>query len=164
MNHLLRINEKIFTNFSECEELVAGWKKNGETIVFTNGCFDLIHEGHIIYLSKAASKGDHLLIGLNSDLSVTRLKGASRPLLGQETRALVLASFFFVDGVIIFEEDTPEILIAQILPDYLVKGSDYRIEEIAGADTVLLNGGKVETIELIPDASTTSIINKIKSL
>ncbi len=164
MNHLLRINQKIFSSFSECEELIAGWKQKGDTIVFTNGCFDLIHEGHIIYLSKAASKGDHLLIGLNSDASVTRLKGASRPLLGQDTRALVLASLFFVDGVILFGEDTPENLIYQILPDYLVKGSDYRIDEIAGADIVFNHGGKVETIELIPDASTTSIINKIKAL
>jgi len=164
MNHLFRIYEKIFSDYSECKDLVAGWKKRGDTIVFTNGCFDLIHEGHIIYLSKAASKGDHLLIGLNSDASVTRLKGNSRPLLGQDTRALVLASLFFVDGVILFEEDTPESLIAQILPDSLVKGSDYKIEEIAGADIVFNHGGKVETIELIPDASTTSIINKIKAL
>ncbi len=130
--------------------------------MFSNGCFDILHLGHIDYLEKARSLGDKLVIGLNSDKSVKKLKGENRPVNNEEARARMLAALSFVDGITVFEEDTPKELIDMLLPDILVKGSDYNIENIVGAKTVLANGGKVETIDLVNGYSTTNIIDKIK--
>ena len=130
-------------------------------MVFTNGCFDLVHRGHIDSLSKAAALGDRLIVGLNSDVSVKILKGQNRPLIDQNSRAILVASLFMVDAVILFNEETPYELIKAIIPDVLVKGSEYQIEEIAGFDVVLAAGGQVERIELTEGFSTSDLIQKI---
>lgn len=135
----------------------------GKRIVFTNGCFDILHLGHIDYLEKARSLGDALIIGLNADESVKRLKGASRPVNKEYARSRMLAALAFVDAVCVFDEDTPKELIETIIPDVLVKGGDYTIEIIVGADTVIQNGGEVKTIELVDGFSTTNIIEKLKA-
>lgn len=146
----------------QLNRLLAIWKFKDQKIVFTNGCFDLLHAGHIDYLLKAAELGDVLIIGLNGDDSVQRLKGKNRPLNNQKARALVLASLAFVTAVVIFDEDTPYELIREIQPDVLVKGNDYKVEEIAGHDIVLGRGGQVVTLELLPGYSTTALIEKLK--
>jgi D-glycero-beta-D-manno-heptose 1-phosphate adenylyltransferase len=163
MNHIDIINEKIFSGYGKFSATLKRWKKSGDKVVFTNGCFDLVHRGHIDYLAKTADLGDRLVIGLNGDKSVAGLKGTGRPLIDEDSRAFLLASLFFVDAVVLFSEDTPEILIGKILPDYLVKGSDYTVPEIAGHEAVLANGGKVETIPLLPGFSSSGIINKIRN-
>ena len=140
---------------------VSQWKNEGKKIVFTNGVFDLLHKGHIFSLSQAAKQGDILVIGLNADNSVKRLKGDSRPVNDQHARALLLASLIMVDAVVIFEEDTPLNLITCILPDVLVKGGDYTIDEIAGAKEVIANGGKIVINPILDGFSTTAIINAI---
>lgn len=140
---------------------VSQWKKEGKKIVFTNGVFDLLHKGHIFSLSQAANQGDILILGLNSDSSVKRLKGNNRPINDQEARALLLAAMSMIDAVVIFEEDTPLHLITSILPDVLVKGGDYTIDEIAGAKEVIANGGKVVINPILDGFSTTAIINAI---
>ncbi|GIV43087.1 MAG: hypothetical protein KatS3mg035_0210 [Bacteroidia bacterium] len=132
-------------------------------VVFTNGCFDIVHKGHLDYLKKASQLGDVLVIGLNSDASVSRLKGKDRPINPLNDRASLLAFFHFIDYIIPFDEDTPIHLIHAIKPDVLVKGSDYTMDKIVGADWVLSYGGKVVTIDFLEGYSTTSIINKIKS-
>jgi D-beta-D-heptose 7-phosphate kinase/D-beta-D-heptose 1-phosphate adenosyltransferase len=137
------------------------WKKQEKKIVFTNGVFDLLHKGHIFSLSQAAKQGDILIIGLNSDHSVKGLKGDSRPINDQDARALLLASLAMVDAVVIFEEDTPLNLITSIMPDILVKGGDYTVDEIAGAKEVIANGGKVVINPILDGFSTTAIINAI---
>lgn len=134
----------------------------GKKIVFTNGCFDLMHKGHIKVLTDCAEFGDILVVGLNADVSVSRLKGPNRPLQNQDSRAWVMASMHFVDYVVIFEEETPFELIKQIQPDVLVKGGDYEIEKIVGFDVVTQSGGKVVTVPLVEGYSTTNIENKIK--
>jgi rfaE bifunctional protein nucleotidyltransferase chain/domain len=139
------------------------WKSEGDTVVFTNGVFDLLHIGHITYMAKAASLGSKLIVGLNADASVKRLKGDSRPVNDQVNRAALLAALFFVDGIVIFEEDTPLNLISTLLPDILVKGADYTIDNIVGAKEVLANGGEVKTIDLVEGYSSTSIIQKIRA-
>ena len=141
---------------------VGVWQQEGKKVVFTNGVFDLIHIGHISYLSKAAELGDKLVIGLNADSSVKRLKGDSRPINGQDSRAVLLASFFFVDAVVLFEEDTPLNLITTLMPDILIKGADYTIDNIVGAKEILANGGEVKTITFVEGYSSTSIIQKIR--
>ena len=138
-------------------------KAEGKKIVFTNGCFDLIHAGHVDYLSKSKAMGDVLIVGLNSDDSVRRLKGESRPILKEEERAFILSNLKPVDYVIFFDEDTPQKLIEELLPDILVKGSDWAIDEIVGADEVIANGGEVKTVEFVNDQSTSNIIQKIVS-
>jgi len=145
-------------------ELVKKWKNEGKKIVFTNGCFDILHAGHIDYLEKAKNLGDVLIVGLNSDTSIKRIKGKTRPVIPQEYRKRVLEGLRAVDLVIIFEEDTPERLIKEIKPDVLVKGGDWNIENIVGADFVQSYGGKVKTIEFIYDISTSKIIEKIINL
>jgi D-glycero-beta-D-manno-heptose 1-phosphate adenylyltransferase len=147
---------------SQLDEVVKDWKKNGQKIVFTNGCFDILHLGHVDYLEKAAGYGDRLVLGLNADSSVRRLKGDDRPLNNQYARARVLAALHFVDAVVVFEEDTPYELIKQVVPHVLVKGSDYTVDNIVGADVVLGNGGQVATIDFVEGYSTTKIVNKIK--
>ncbi|MFW5820439.1 MAG: D-glycero-beta-D-manno-heptose 1-phosphate adenylyltransferase [Bacteroidota bacterium] len=156
MSKLKKIQEKIISGEELIEKKIAG------KVVFTNGCFDIIHRGHIEYLAKAADLGDHFVIGLNSDQSVRALKGPNRPVQTQESRASILASLFFVDYVIIFEEDTPANLIRLLQPDVLVKGGDYKAEEIVGFDTVTSKGGKVEIIDFVEGYSSTSILRKIR--
>ena len=157
----MSIPEKIF-DLPGIIEKVNNWKQQGKKIVFTNGVFDLLHKGHIFSLSQAAKEGDILVIGLNSDSSVKRLKGNSRPINNQNERALSLASNEIVDAVIIFEDDTPLKLITSILPDVLVKGGDYTVDEIAGAKEVIANGGKVVINPILDGFSTTAIINAMK--
>jgi len=142
---------------------VTTWQVEGRKVVFTNGVFDLLHIGHITYLAKAAELGDKLIIGLNSDNSVKRIKGDDRPLNDQNSRAALLAALFFVDAITLFEEDTPFNLITGLLPDILVKGADYSVEQIVGAKEVLANGGAVKTINFVEGYSSTSIINKIRN-
>jgi D-glycero-beta-D-manno-heptose 1-phosphate adenylyltransferase len=132
-------------------------------LVFSNGCFDILHMGHVDYLERAKNLGDHLVLGLNTDRSIGALKGAERPVQDQESRARVMASLFFVDHVILFDEETPFDLISAILPDILVKGNDYRIENIVGSDVVIAHGGRVETIPLVKGYSTSKIISTIKN-
>lgn len=155
---------KIFQDFKTFEPLLQIWKGSNNTIVFTNGCFDIIHHGHVDSLQKSAAFGTRLIVGLNSDESVRILKGKHRPVFDQMARAEILAAFECVDAVIIFKEETPAELIAQIIPDVLVKGKEYQIHEIAGHDTVLKNGGKVETLDLVKGISTSKIIKRIKKL
>ncbi|MDD3875005.1 MAG: D-glycero-beta-D-manno-heptose 1-phosphate adenylyltransferase [Bacteroidales bacterium] len=142
---------------------VRRWKSENKKIVFTNGCFDILHVGHVDYLSKAAELGNLLIIGLNSDSSVRRIKGEKRPINEEQSRAFLLASLFFVDAVVVFEEDTPIELIKTIMPDILVKGNDYSEDEIVGSKEVKANGGKIVTFELVKGFSTTAIENKIKN-
>lgn len=139
-------------------------RENGKTVVFTNGCFDIIHSGHTQYLAKARQMGDCLFLGLNSDASVKRLKGEERPINNQDDRAIVLDALKAVDYVVLFEEDTPFNLIKQILPNLLVKGGDYKAEDIVGYDIVTQHGGDVVTISFVEGKSTTNIINKINNI
>jgi D-glycero-beta-D-manno-heptose 1-phosphate adenylyltransferase len=142
--------------------LVNNWQRNGQTIVFTNGCFDILHIGHVDYLEKARELGDKLVLGLNTDSSIRRIKGPERPIVAEMPRARVMAALAFVDAVVLFDEDTPLRLIQTIRPDILVKGDDYTVENIIGADFVIANGGSVQTISLVKGFSTSSIIEKIK--
>lgn len=145
-------------------EVRKQFSQQNKTLVFTNGCFDILHRGHVEYLQQSRMMGDALVVGLNSDDSVTRLKGKGRPLLPQEDRAFLLASLSAVDFVCIFEEDTPLELIEAIRPDVLIKGGDYQVHEIVGREVVEGHGGKVVTIPLIPNRSTSDIIRKIITL
>ena len=156
-----QIFSKIYT-LPQLKEQVEQWKNEGQRIVFTNGCFDLLHTGHITYLAKAAELGDKLIIGLNSDQSVQKLKGAGRPVNNEQTRSLVLAAMLFIDAIVVFDEDTPYSVIISLLPDVLVKGGDYTIDTIVGASEVQANGGEVKTISFVEGYSSTSIINRIR--
>lgn len=149
-------------DLDQSKALVAQWHSRGEKIVFTNGCFDILHLGHVDYLEKARALGDHLVVGLNTDDSVRRFKGDERPIQDQNSRARIIAAFQFVDLVVLFNEDTPLQLISALKPDVLVKGSDYLAENIVGAEVVKKNGGEVKTIDFIPGYSTSRIIEKIK--
>lgn len=156
MSVLQSLESKIIT--------ISQWEKvrnENHNVVFTNGCFDVLHRGHITYLSKARDLGDCLVVGLNSDASVKRLKGENRPINNENDRALVLAALSFVDHIILFEEDTPKELIEQVKPNILVKGGDYAIENIVGADFVTQNGGKVLTIPFVDGYSSTKIIHAL---
>ena len=155
------IPEKIFTAL-EIVQKVAQLRLLSKKIVFTNGVFDILHQGHIYSLSEAAKEADFLVVGLNADASVKRLKGESRPVNNQEARAMLLASLIMVDAVVIFEEDTPLELIKAILPDVLVKGGDYTVEQIAGAKEVIENKGRVVINPILDGYSTTAIIEKTK--
>ena len=143
-------------------EIINRIKADRKKIVFTNGCFDLLHVGHVRYLAQAKRLGDFLIIGLNSDSSVKELKGENRPINSFEDRATLLSAIESVDLVIMFEEQTPENLIKDIVPDILVKGGDYNIEDIVGYQTVMQNGGQVKTLSFYDDYSSTNYINKIK--
>ena len=143
-------------------EIINRIKAERKKIVFTNGCFDLLHVGHIRYLAQAKKLGDFLIIGLNSDSSVKELKGEDRPINSFEDRATLLSAIESVDLVIMFEEQTPENLIKDIVPDILVKGGDYNIEDIVGYQTVIQNGGQVKTLSFYDGYSSTNYINKIK--
>lgn len=155
------VSKKYYSDVSQLLQKLACWRFKNKKIVFTNGCFDIVHMGHIDYLAKSADKGDVLIIGLNSDASVNELKGANRPIIDENSRGLLLSSLWFVDAVVLFSEQTPKKIIEAIQPDVLIKGSDYKAEDIVGYDTVKNKGGKVITIDLIEGYSTSSIIQKI---
>ncbi|MFO8066939.1 MAG: D-glycero-beta-D-manno-heptose 1-phosphate adenylyltransferase [Bacteroidales bacterium] len=157
------INAKIYQNPKKLTEVVDQWKKEDERIIFTNGCFDILHFGHIHYLCRAADMGDKLVIGLNTDRSVKKLKGKGRPINEQNARASVLASLFFVDAVCFFDADTPIELIKTVKPDVLVKGGDYKAEDIVGFDIVKASGGEVVCLKFIEGYSSSNIINKLDS-
>jgi len=140
---------------------VEQWREKGQWIAFANGCFDLLHPGHISLLTQAKRAADRLVVGLNSDLSVTRLKGPGRPVQAEVARAMVLASPACVDAAVIFSEDTPLRVIEQLLPDVLIKGSDYTVDKVVGADTVIQRGGQVLLVDLIPKQSTTNTVNRL---
>jgi len=159
-NWLHKIRQKQYSLESLLKE-VAAWKAGGERIVFTNGCFDILHPGHIDYLAKAATLGDKLIIGLNSDASVKRLKGETRPLQNQQARMFILAALAFTDAIILFNEDTPYQLLSQIKPHILVKGADYKINQVIGADIVTANGGSVALLPYLPGNSTSGIIARM---
>lgn len=164
MTNLQIINNKIFYSVAEFEKLLNFYRFKKFKIVFTNGCFDIMHLGHLDYLSKSADLGDKLIVGLNSDSSIRKIKGEERPISDIISRSTMLASLSFVDAVIIFEEETPEKLINFITPDILVKGNDYKTSEIIGAEYVLSKGGEVKTIDLVKGYSTSFTIEKIKKL
>ncbi len=155
------IENKFFKSYSEIDPLLAFWRFKNKKIVFTNGCFDILHYGHVKYLAKAADKGDILIIGLNTDTSVKALKGDNRPIVDEQSRGILLASLHFVDAVVLFDEETPKRIIEYIKPRILVKGGDYNPAEIVGYDFVTKTGGTVTTIELAKGFSTSSIIEKI---
>lgn len=159
MKQIEQIQNKIVSR----EQLVERLKSRGDQrVVFTNGCFDLVHRGHVDYLSRARDLGDLLILGLNSDSSVRRLKGPARPIVDEKSRALLLAAFQFIDYVVLFEEDTPYELIKAAQPDILVKGGDYKPEDIVGYDIVKQRGGEVVTIDFVPGFSTTNIVEKLQ--
>ena len=162
MDNLQLINNKIIAKV-ELAIRLEQWRAQGLKIVFTNGCFDILHRGHVEYLAKAADMGDVLVVGLNTDASVKRLKGEDRPVNNEEARALVLASLSFVDAVVFFDEDTPYELIKAVRPEVLVKGADYKPEEIVGYDMVTSYGGQVETVPLVEGYSTTSLLSALNS-
>jgi D-beta-D-heptose 7-phosphate kinase/D-beta-D-heptose 1-phosphate adenosyltransferase len=157
------IQQKIF-DLSGLQHQLRRWRLLGKTIAFTNGCFDIIHEGHIASLSDAAREADILVVGLNSDGSTCRLKGPQRPINPQQARATVLAALLMVDAVVIFEEDTPLELIKIVQPDVLVKGGDYTLDKIVGAKEVMAAGGRVVINPIVPGSSTTGLIEKITKL
>ncbi|MFN3315479.1 MAG: D-glycero-beta-D-manno-heptose 1-phosphate adenylyltransferase [Raineya sp.] len=159
---MLPTAQKIFSQEALAKQ-VKQWQEQGEKIVFTNGCFDIVHLGHIDYLEKARALGDKLVVGINTDASVKRLKGEKRPIINEYARCRMIAAMAFVDAVCLFEEDTPKCLIEKISPDILTKGSDYTLQNIIGADFVIAKGGEVKTIDLVEGFSTSKIIDKIKS-
>jgi rfaE bifunctional protein nucleotidyltransferase chain/domain len=160
MTQLEIIRTKIYTP-ENLKRRINGWRLFSKTIVFTNGCFDILHRGHIEYLAKAKDLGDFLIVGLNTDTSVRRIKGNGRPIMDEQSRALVMAALHFVDAITFFDEDTPYELIKMVKPDVLVKGGDYTEETIVGADIVKNHGGRIVTIDIVPGFSTTAIINKL---
>ena len=162
MNHLNSIQNKIYT-LPDLERQMEKWKSAGDKIVFTNGCFDILHKGHIEVLAKTSNLGNRLIIGVNSDSSMKNLKGKNRPIIEEDSRALLLAALQFVDAVILFSEETPFQLISEIVPDILAKGGDYKIEEIVGYEVVQQNGGEVITIPLTEGFSSSNIIDKIQN-
>ena len=161
MSKIKNIHEKIL-NQDQLRSRLDMWRFLENKIVFTNGCFDIIHLGHIDYLAKAADLGDKLIVGLNSDKSTRSLKGLNRPITDESSRSIILSSFSFVDAVVLFDEETPLKLIKTVMPDILVKGADYSIDQIVGADIVVQNGGRVQTLNYLPGYSTTLIEQKIK--
>lgn len=163
MNKHSSVRTKIMETQQALQSQLDLWRREKQTIVFTNGCFDILHRGHVDYLSKAADLGNKLIIGVNTDASVSKLKGPHRPIQDQESRMLILASLTFVDAVILFDEPTPYELIKLVQPDILVKGSDYQVENIVGYDIVQAKGGKIKTIDFIPGYSTSAIESKIKA-
>ena len=164
MKTKLEIIENSVLTDESLEQMLAFWRFKGKKIVFSNGCFDILHRGHVDYLSKAADLGDVLIIGINTDASVHRLKGNTRPINDEQSRALIVAALNFVTAVVLFDEDTPYKLIKKVQPDILVKGNDYLPEEIVGYDVLKAKGGEVVTIPLVRGYSTTSIEHKIVEL
>lgn len=163
MKNIKAAEQKIIS-IDKIEAWVEGKRLTAKTIAFTNGCFDILHEGHIYSLSQAAKEADFLIVGVNADASVTKLKGEHRPINNQHSRSLILASLLIIDSVVIFEEDTPLEIIKKIMPDVLIKGGDYTIETIVGAKEVIANGGRVVINPIIENFSTSGLIEKIKRL
>ena len=161
MTNLQNIKSKIYT-LSDLKIQTDKWKEKGDKIVFTNGCFDLMHRGHVEVLANTSDLGNKLIIGLNSDISIQELKGEKRPIIDENSRAILLAPLQFVDAIVLFSEETPEKLIETIIPNILAKGGDYKVTEIAGHKVVLENGGEVILVPFIDGFSTTNIVNKIK--
>ncbi len=161
MIHKLDIIQGKILSGKELDSWLAISRFRNRKIVFTNGCFDVLHRGHVDYLARASELGDHLMVGLNTDNSVMRLKGPGRPYLDEGARSLILASLSFVSVVVLFNEDTPYELIRHVRPDLLVKGGEYKIEDIVGHDLVLASGGKVLTIEMTPGYSSTGLISRL---
>ena len=157
------LNTKLIDR-SEALKRIAQWRTLGKTVSFTNGCFDILHRGHIFSLSQAAQEADYLIVGLNSDSSTKRLKGKDRPVNDEQSRALLISSLLMVDAVVLFDEDTPLELIKTLLPDVLVKGGDYTVEQIAGSKEVIANGGRVVINPIVEGFSTTGLIEKINKL
>lgn len=162
MKTVKAIPSKIFS-LTELLAQAKRWKLLDKKIVFTNGVFDMLHEGHIASLCEAASYGDVLIVGVNADNSAKKLKGPSRPVNNEQARALILASLVMTDAVILFEEDTPHRLITELLPDVLVKGGDYTLDQIVGAKEVMAAGGEVKSAKIVEGVSTTNILEKIKN-
>ena len=161
MSNLKNIKSKIYS-LSDLKIQSDKWKEKGKKIVFTNGCFDLVHRGHLEVLANTADLGDKLIIGLNSDSSIENLKGENRPIMDENSRVILLASLQFVDAVVFFSEETPYKLIETLVPDILAKGGDYKVTEIAGNEVVLENGGEVILVPFIDGFSSTNIVEKIK--
>ena len=161
MSRFNTLKNKIFS-LENLKMQVKEWKATGEKVVFTNGCFDIMHQGHIEVLARTADLGTKLIIGLNSDSSIQKLKGKNRPIIQQQSRAILLVSFSFVDAVVLFSEDTPINLISTLLPDVLAKGGDYKIETIVGHEIVQKNGGEVILVPFVDGFSSTTIIEKIR--
>lgn len=157
-------SDKIHASANDFLPVITTWKNADQKVVFTNGCFDIVHLGHLDYLEKARQLGDKLVIGLNTDDSIKRLKGETRPIIPQVARARMLAALEFVDAVVLFEDDTPLKLIETLLPNILTKGNDYSVENIVGAKAVTANGGNVKTIQLVEGYSTSGIIQKILTI
>jgi D-beta-D-heptose 7-phosphate kinase/D-beta-D-heptose 1-phosphate adenosyltransferase len=155
------IEKKIMTA-AQAKLMMAALRVTGKKVSFTNGCFDILHPGHLFSLKQAAAEADYLIVGLNSDASVKRLKGPSRPINNTESRAIVLANLIVVDAVVVFEEETPLELIKVLLPDVIVKGGDYTIDQVVGGKEVMANGGKVIINPIVEGFSTTSLIEKMK--
>ena len=162
MNQISRLQSKILS-FEALKILLKKWRDENEKIIFTNGCFDLLHLGHIDYLAKARDLGSRLIVGLNSDASIKRIKGTSRPINNEQGRAALLAGMTYVDAVVLFDEETPLNLISMVMPAVLVKGGDYKIKEIVGHEMVLNNGGEVCTIDFVEGYSSSELIKKIKA-
>jgi D-glycero-beta-D-manno-heptose 1-phosphate adenylyltransferase len=164
MDKLEIIKSKIYTDYSskEFSYLLAFWRFKAKKIVFTNGCFDILHRGHVEYLTKASQEGDILIVGLNSDESVSKLKGKNRPVQDIHSRTMLLAAFQFINAVVVFNENTPYNLIELIQPDILIKGGDYTIDNIVGSDIVKNRGGEVKTIPFVEGYSTSLILDKLQ--
>jgi rfaE bifunctional protein nucleotidyltransferase chain/domain len=163
MTHIESIHSKIHT-WENLKTQVATWQAQGKKIVFSNGCFDLVHKGHIDYLNRAADLGDVMVMGLNTDASVSKLKGPHRPIQDEQSRLLIMAALQCVSAVVLFNEETPYDLIKLVQPDVLVKGSDYQPENIVGYDIVTAKGGMVKTIDFLPGYSTSAIEKRIKEI
>ncbi len=162
MSQVKHLQTKILS-FTALEGQLEKWRNTNQKIVFTNGCFDLLHFGHVDYLAKARDLGDRLVVGLNTDGSIKRIKGVARPINNEESRAALLAGMAYVDAVVLFDEETPINLVSMVVPDVLVKGGDYSIKEIVGHEIVLNNKGKVCTIDFVEGYSSSVLIEKIKN-
>lgn len=163
MKYQQKIQQKIISSAEQLEAMLNQWQAEGSKVVFTNGCFDILHRGHVDYLSKARDLGDKLFLGLNTDASVSGLKGTHRPIQDEQSRLQIMASLDFVDAVMLFGEETPYELIKKVQPDVLVKGADYKPEDIVGYDIVTAKGGEVKTLEFLEGYSTSNIEKKIKN-
>lgn len=159
---MLPSHRKIYNDAESLKAQIKLWQQAGERVVFSNGCFDIVHLGHIDYLEKARQLGNRLVVALNTDASVAKLKGPLRPVVNEQARLRMMAAFEFTDAVILFDEPTPLELITTLMPNILVKGDDYSIDTIVGAKEVMDNGGEVKTLPLVPGYSTTAMIKKIK--
>lgn len=158
----MNISDKIAPNYESAAKRVYAWQQQGLDVVFTNGCFDLIHKGHILYLEEASQQGDKLIVAINADKSVSKLKGKHRPIKDEDNRSLIMAAFSFVDLIVIFHEETPLELIEMITPDVLVKGGDWSPDQIVGSEHVINHGGSVLSLQFVEGYSTTALENKIK--